>query len=144
MITTRTDCGIGTASTATIDDIREHYDTLSPLYRTFWGEHLHHGYWHGEEPAAEAQENLIKELARRARIAEGDRILDVGCGLGGSAMYLAREYDVMVKGISLSSQQVSAARDQARQRGLLGRTNFEVQDAHQLDRARLHHQILAI
>ena len=68
MITTRTDRDIGTASTITIDDIREHYDMLSPLYRTFWGEHIHHGYWHGEEPAAEAQENLIKELAHRARI----------------------------------------------------------------------------
>ena len=134
MITTRTDRDIGTASTITIDDIREHYDMLSPLYRTFWGEHIHHGYWHGEEPAAEAQENLIKELAHRARIGEGDRVLDIGCGIGGSAMYLARECGVMVKGISLSAKQVSAARDQARQRGLLGRTIFEVQDAHQLDR----------
>ena len=134
MITSRTPYGVDSSSTATIDDIREHYDTLSPLYSAFWGEHIHHGYWHGEESAAEAQENLIRELARRARIAEGDRVLDVGCGLGGSAMYLAREYDVMVKGISLSPKQVSAARDQARQRGLLGRTNFEVQDAHHLER----------
>lgn len=122
------------ASTTTIADIREHYDSLSPLYRTFWGEHIHHGFWRGDESAAEAQENLIKELAGRARIAEGERVLDIGCGLGGSAMLLAREYEVMVKGISLSPKQVSAARDEARKRGLLGRVNFEVQDAHHLDR----------
>ena len=116
-----------------VEDVREHYDTLSPLYRAFWGEHIHHGFWRGDESAHEAQENLVKELATRARITEGERVLDVGCGLGGSAMFLAREYDVMVRGISLSPKQVSAARDQARKRGLLGRVNFAVQDAHQLE-----------
>lgn len=116
-----------------LDAIREHYDSLSPFYQTFWGEHIHHGYWRGDESAADAQENLIKELAARARVSEGDRVLDVGCGLGGSSMYLAREYDVMVKGISISPKQVSAARDQARRRGLLGRANFAVQDANRLD-----------
>jgi tocopherol O-methyltransferase len=118
----------------TLDDIREHYDSLSPLYHTFWGEHIHHGYWRGDESAAVAQENLIKELATRARISEGDRVLDVGCGLGGSSMFLAREYGAMVRGITLSPKQVSVARDQARRRGLLGRVNFDVQDAHELDR----------
>ena len=121
-------------ATATIEEIREHYDTLSPFYRRFWGEHIHHGFWRANESAAEAQENLIVELARRAHIAEGDRVLDVGCGLGGSSLFLAREYGAMVKGISLSPKQVSAARDQARRRGLLGRANFEVRDAHHLDR----------
>ena len=116
-----------------MEAIREHYDSLSPLYETFWGEHIHHGFWKGNESAAEAQENLIKELATRSRVIEGDRVLDVGCGLGGSSMYLAREYGVMVKGISISPKQVSAARDQARRRGLLGRANFEVRDANCLD-----------
>ncbi|MEO7599736.1 MAG: class I SAM-dependent methyltransferase [Opitutus sp.] len=116
----------------TISEIRDHYDTISPYYQSLWGEHIHHGFWHGNESAAEAQENLIKELAKRARIKEGDRVLDVGCGLGGSSMFLAREYGAMVRGITLSPKQVSTARDQARRRGLLGRVNFEVQDAHQL------------
>ena len=75
---------------------------LSPFYQTFWGEHIHHGFWRGNESAAEAQENLINELAGRARVAEGDRVLDVGCGLGGSSMYLARQYEAVVKGISIS------------------------------------------
>jgi tocopherol O-methyltransferase len=134
MITARTSCELDSGAATTVDDIREHYDFVSPFYRRFWGEHIHHGFWRGDESAAEAQENLINELARRARVAEGDRVLDVGCGLGGSSMYLAREYDVMVKGISLSPKQVSTARDEARRRGLLGRVNFEVQDAHHLDR----------
>src|SRR5690242_19021035 len=103
--------------TTTIDEIRDHYDTLSPFYRRFWGEHIHHGYWRGDESAVEAQENLIRELASRAEVSEGDRVLDVGCGLGGSSLLLAREYGVLVKGISLSEKQVSAAREEARRRG---------------------------
>lgn len=132
MLTMRSSVAVsdGTA----VEEIRDHYDTLSPYYRTLWGEHIHHGFWRGDESAAEAQENLIQELASRARVVEGDRILDVGCGLGGSSMFLAREYGAMVKGITLSPKQVSAAREQARLRGLLGRVNFEVQDAHHLDR----------
>jgi len=122
------------ATDTMVEEIREHYDSLSPFYQTFWGEHIHHGFWRGNESAGEAQENLINELAGRARVAEGDRVLDVGCGLGGSSMYLARQYEAVVKGISISPKQVSAARDHARRRGLLGRANFEVQDANHLDR----------
>ena len=122
----------GSSHAKTIAEIRDHYDTITPYYRSLWGEHIHHGYWHGDESAAEAQENLIRELAQRAHVEEGDRVLDVGCGLGGSSMYLAREYGVMARGITLSPKQVSAARDQARRRGLLGRVNFDVQDAHDL------------
>lgn len=132
MMTTLPAPAIDAGVTTTIDEIRDHYDTLSPFYRRFWGEHIHHGYWRGDESAVEAQENLIRELASRAEVSEGDRVLDVGCGLGGSSLLLAREYGVMVKGISLSEKQVSAAREEARRRGLLGRANFEVRDAHDL------------
>lgn len=122
----------GPESPLAVDDIREHYDQLSPLYRTFWGEHIHHGYWHGDESAAEAQINLTRELARRARIAEGDRVLDVGCGLGGSALLLAKDYGCRVEGISISPKQIASAAHEADRRGLQDRASFSVMDANHL------------
>lgn len=117
---------------ALVDDIREHYDSLSPLYRRFWGEHIHHGFWRADESPAEAQENLIRELARRADIKLGERVLDIGCGLGGSSLFLAREFGATVKGISLSPKQIEAAREEAQRRHLEGFAKFEVQDANNL------------
>ena len=120
------------ADAALVDDIRDHYDSLSPLYRRFWGEHIHHGFWRADESPAEAQENLVRELARRADIKLGERVLDVGCGLGGSSLFLAREYGATVKGISISPKQIAAARKEAHHRRLEGFAKFEVQDANRL------------
>jgi tocopherol O-methyltransferase len=114
-------------------DIREHYDRLSPLYRRFWGEHIHHGFWRGTESNAAAQRNLTHELARRAGIAPGDHVLDVGCGLGGSAFLLARDYGCTVRGISISPRQIASATRGAARRGLQGRVTFGVEDANHLD-----------
>lgn len=123
----------GSTTTLGVDAIREHYDTLSPLYRTFWGEHIHHGFWRGNETAEEAQENLTRELIRRAGISSGDVVLDVGCGLGGSALILACEHDCRVHGISISPNQVKAARRQALLRGVEDRVTFEIRDANLLE-----------
>jgi tocopherol O-methyltransferase len=121
------------ARSALIADVREHYDSMSPLYRTFWGEHIHHGYWRRDEASVEAQENLIHELATRARIREGESVLDVGCGLGGSSFFLAERYGATVTGISISPKQIAAATDESRERGLESQAAFRVQDAHRLD-----------
>lgn len=113
--------------------IREHYDTLSPLYARLWGEHLHHGYWtNGESPAA-AQVELIGRLVRFAAIPCGAHVLDVGCGLGGSALWLAREHGCDVHGITLSPVQVALAARKARAAALEQRVRFETHDANRLD-----------
>ncbi len=51
-----------------IEHIRKHYDRLSYLYRLFWGEHLHHGYWENNESVPRAQIQLMERLAERAGI----------------------------------------------------------------------------
>ena len=117
------------------DDIRDHYDRLSGAYRTFWGDHLHHGYWEAGEELSQsvAQVRLIEQLAARAGIAAGSRVLDIGCGLGGSSRWLAQNLDCSVMGITLSPVQVEIATLAARKVGLGGRVRFEVRDANQLD-----------
>jgi tocopherol O-methyltransferase len=91
-------------------EIRKHYDVMSPYYRELWGEHIHHGYWiSGRETKELAQIQLIEHVARAARLKPRCRILDVGCGLGGSSIYLAKNYQADVTGITISPIQVEMA-----------------------------------
>lgn len=114
-----------------IDNIRKHYDRLSFLYRFFWGEHLHHGYWENNESAPRAQIQLMERLAERAGVPKGARVLDIGCGLGGSVMWLADQFDCEVTGITISPVQARMAAAKAKARGLTRRVQFQVQDANQ-------------
>jgi tocopherol O-methyltransferase len=101
------------------EKIREYYDHVSPYYQTFWGEHIHHGYWiRGDETKEKAQIQLIEHLAQAAGIRQGCRILDVGCGLGGSSIYLAKNYKAEVTGITISPVQVEMARKAAANEGV--------------------------
>jgi tocopherol O-methyltransferase len=115
--------------------IRDHYDELSFFYRAFWGDHIHHGYWEDNEEPKAAQENLIARLAGRAGIPRGARVLDVGCGLGGSSLWLARHLDCRVVGITISPTQAGIAADRAHEESLDSRASFLVLDANRLDLA---------
>ena len=64
------------------------------------------------------------ELAKRAAPAAGLRVLDVGCGLGGSARFLAQEYGCRVTGIDLTREYIEAASDLAARVGLAGKVEF--------------------
>jgi tocopherol O-methyltransferase len=111
--------------------IQRHYDIAAPLYRSLWGIHIHHGYWHdGTETKEVAQEQLTALLADTARIANGCRVLDIGCGFGGSARYLAQRFGARVVGISISKKQIEIANAIAR--GCEPAPRFFVTDAEQL------------
>jgi tocopherol O-methyltransferase len=114
-----------------IDHVRKHYDQLSFLYRLFWGEHLHHGYWEKDESVARAQIQLMERLAERAAIPRGARVLDIGCGLGGSAMWLAEQFDCEVTGMTISPVQARMAAAKAKARNLASRVRFQVSDANE-------------
>ena len=99
--------------------IIEHYDVLSPYYRSLWGEHLHHGYWiRGDESKEKAQLQLIEHLAQLANIKPHWHILDIGCGFGASALFLAEKFSATVTGITISPAQVEIAKQAAVQRSL--------------------------
>ncbi|MGA3177216.1 MAG: class I SAM-dependent methyltransferase [Candidatus Acidiferrum sp.] len=112
--------------------IIEHYDLVSPYYRSLWGEHLHHGYWiRGDESKEQAQLQLIEHLARLAKIKLRSDILDIGCGFGASSLYLAKTYNAAVTGINTSSVQVQMAIKAAASEKLDAR--FLVMDAEAMD-----------
>src|SRR5258708_11991097 len=93
--------------------IRDLYDRTSPYYQSLWGPHIHHGYWiSGEETKETAQNQLIEHVARAAGLEPSGKILDVGCGFGGSSIYLAKKYGAGATGITVSPiQGVQAAQD---------------------------------
>jgi tocopherol O-methyltransferase len=112
-----------------VEAVRDHYDRLSVYYRALWGEHIHHGYWEDGESPARAQVKLVERLAARAGIQRGSRVLDVGCGVGGPALWLAQNLSCSVLGLTISPVQARMAAERARAEGLDSLSRFEVGDA---------------
>ncbi len=117
----------------TKSEIRLHYDLATAFYRLLWGPHIHHGLWSGDESPAVAQRQLIEAVAERARVTRGDRVVDVGCGMGGSSVFLARHYGADVTGVTLSRVQRWWAACGSLLGGVRGRTRFVRDDAERID-----------
>jgi len=111
--------------------IIEYYDLASPYYHSMWGDHIHHGYWiRGDESKETAQIQLIEHLAQLANLKTGSRILDIGCGFGGSSLYLAKKYGASTTGITISPVQVQMAKEAAAKKNL--DASFLLMDAEDL------------
>ncbi len=110
--------------------VAAHYDELSPHYADLWGEHIHHGYYRrGDESRAEATRALVDRLVEDMGLPTGAAVLDVGCGIGGTAHLLAREHSCRVTGVTLSPVQACMA---ARRSEADGSPTFVVGDASSL------------
>ena len=123
------------ASTASVAEAYDRW-TDDQLLERLWGEHVHLGHY-GEPQRRrdfrQAKVDFVHELVRWSgldQLPPGSRVLDVGCGIGGSARILARDYGFEVLGISISPGQIERAR-QLTPSGLSCR--FAVMDALALD-----------
>lgn len=90
--------------------------TEDQLLERLWGDHVHLGHY-GEPPRRRdfraAKESFVHELVSWSglhHLPRGSRVLDVGCGIGGSARILAADYGFDLLGISISPAQISRAR----------------------------------
>jgi cyclopropane fatty-acyl-phospholipid synthase-like methyltransferase len=113
--------------------IRDYYDETWLDYRMLWlnsqNRAIHFGYWE-KHTRSHAQSLLAmnRVLASHLGIRSGQRILDAGCGVGGSAIWLAKTYDVEVLGITPVASQVDRAHRFAQEQGVADRVSFEQQD----------------
>lgn len=115
------------------EQIADYYDTTEVHYDRGWDlRHslaMHYGYW--DEKTRDFRSSLQRmneALASFGAIQSGERVLDAGCGVGGSSIFLARELGCQVTGISLSEQQVESARKNAVAKGVELSTRFEKVD----------------
>ncbi|KAI1466404.1 S-adenosyl-L-methionine-dependent methyltransferase [Daldinia caldariorum] len=93
------------------DRIKTHYEIASDYYYSLWGQHIHHGLFKSpSETKEQAQVNLINFLLEISALPAGTKVLDVGCGIGGTSRFLAREHGCQVTGITISGRQVEIAR----------------------------------
>lgn len=113
-------------------NVAHHYDIGNDLYRLMLDpEHMQYScaYWdEGVETLSQAQEAKLAHIAAKLSLADGQTVLDIGCGWGGMAIYIARHFDVKVRGITLSEEQLALARERASHAGVSDRIDFELFD----------------
>ena len=91
------------------------------------------GYWgDGAVTAREAQLTFVRQLADRLPYLEDQRVLDAGCGVGGSASVLALEYGAVVDAVGGPFEQIKLARRYATAQGLENRVRFHLADVSKL------------
>jgi cyclopropane-fatty-acyl-phospholipid synthase len=113
-------------------NVAHHYDIGNEFYRLFLDtDHMQYScaYWPDEGMTLEAaQEAKLAHIAAKLALSPGQRVLDIGCGWGGMAIYLASRAGVSVHGITLSEEQLALARTRAEAAGVADRITFELVD----------------
>jgi cyclopropane-fatty-acyl-phospholipid synthase len=111
--------------------VAHHYDLSGRLYDLFLDSDRQYscGYFtHRHHDLEQAQLDKKRHLAAKLRLAPGQRVLDIGSGWGGLALYLAENCGCEAVGITLSEEQLKASRLRAERAGLADRVRFELRD----------------
>jgi cyclopropane-fatty-acyl-phospholipid synthase len=112
-------------------NVHHHYDHSADFYRCFLDDDMQYScaYFAGEDVSLEeAQEAKKRHIAAKLDLHPGHRVLDIGCGFGGMALFLARNYGVHVTGVTLSTEQLKIARERAAKQGLSRLVEFRLED----------------
>ncbi len=112
-------------------NVQHHYDLSNDFYKLFLDEDMQYScaYFERDDMSLEeAQLAKKRHIAAKMQIRPGDRILDIGCGWGGMAIYLAQNFDVHVTGVTLSTQQFELASARVKAAGLADRVDILLKD----------------
>ncbi|QNN68463.1 class I SAM-dependent methyltransferase [Sphingomonas lutea] len=118
-------------------NVAHHYDLKDELYELFLDDDKQYSCAYFTDPAnslEQAQAHKKAHIAAKLALRPGLRVLDIGSGWGGMALYLHKVADVDVLGVTLSEHQLKIARERAAAAGVADRVKFELIDYRQLDK----------
>lgn len=112
-------------------NVAHHYDLSRDLYELFLDKDMQYScaYWTDPSNTLEqAQLDKKAHIAAKLDLKAGQRVLDIGCGWGGMALYLHQKFGVEVLGITLSEEQLKVAQERAEKEGVADKVKFELID----------------
>jgi len=112
-------------------NVAHHYDISDDLYGLFLDADMQYSCAYFTDPKMsleDAQSAKKSHIAHKLQLEPGMHVLDIGCGWGGMAITLARDFGARVTGITLSENQLATAQRRAEQAGLADQITFDLQD----------------
>jgi cyclopropane-fatty-acyl-phospholipid synthase len=112
-------------------NVAHHYDLDENLFRLFLDDDLQYScaYFENSEVSLEQAQDAKKcHIAAKMLLEPGQRVLDIGCGWGGTGLFLAQNFNVDVTGITLSTEQQRVAQRRTKELGLQDRVRFQLCD----------------
>ena len=117
-------------------NVEHHYDLSNDFYKLFLDEDMQYscGYFeHADATLEEAQLAKKRHIAAKLNLKPGQTVLDIGCGWGGMAIYLAEHCDVHVTGVTLSTEQHALGVERVKAKGLEDKVDIRLQDYRDLE-----------
>jgi cyclopropane-fatty-acyl-phospholipid synthase len=112
-------------------NVAHHYDLSATLYDHFLDADRQYSMAYYTDPAnslEQAQADKKAHIAAKLAIRPGMKVLDIGCGWGGMALYLHAKTGAEVLGVTLSEEQLKIARERAEKAGVADKVKFELID----------------
>ncbi len=116
---------------ASRDNVHHHYDIGNDFYRLWLDEQLAYTCAYFPDPEVtleQAQTAKFDHVCRKISLRPGDSVVEAGCGWGGLALHMARQYGARVTAYNVSREQIAYARRRAREAGLADRVEFVEDD----------------
>jgi len=118
-------------TSASRKNVQHHYDLSNDFYRLFLDEDLQYScaYWPSLDISLEEAQHLKKaHIGAKLNLKPGMKVLDIGCGWGGMAIYLAQTFDCEVVGVTLSDEQLALGKERVKKLGLEDKVDLRLQD----------------
>lgn len=112
-------------------NVAHHYDLSRDLYELFLDKDMQYSCAYWTDPGntlEQAQLDKKAHIAAKLDLKAGQRVLDIGCGWGGMALYLHQKFGVEILGITLSEEQLKVAQERASKEGVADKVRFELID----------------
>lgn len=117
-------------------NVAHHYDIGNDFFKLFLDDKMVYScayFVHDNDSLEQAQRNKMRLAVSKLNLKPGQKVLDIGCGWGDLALYIASVADVEVVGVTLSKEQQLIASERAQKAGLDGRVKFYLKDYRDLD-----------